>query len=113
MDGAPPENLFGCDLRPEFFDLGYRLFKDKEKLSNNFFAADIMDPSSTLSTWYGKIDIIYAGSFIHLFAYAGQVEVCKKIVRLLKDKKGSILLGRQVGNLVAGEKIKYVLRFDF
>jgi hypothetical protein len=104
-DGAPSENLYGCDLRPKFFSLGYRLFRDKETLKSKFFVADIFDLASPLSSLYGKIDIIYAGSFLHLFGYAQQLEVCKQIVKLLKDKKGSMLLGRQVGNLDPGEKV--------
>ena len=104
-DGAATEHLYGCDLRPEFFDLGYKLFRDKETLKSKFIAADIFHQSSDLTSLYGNIDIIYAGSFLHLFDYAKQVEVCKQIVKLLKDKKGSMLMGRQVGNLEAGEKV--------
>jgi len=103
FDGAPTEHLYGCDLREEFFDLGYKLFRDKEILKSQFIVADIFEPSSALSSLYGKMDIIYAGSFLHLFGWAEQVEICKQIVKLLKDKKGSMLLGRQVGNLDAGE----------
>jgi hypothetical protein len=53
----------------------------------------------------GKIDIVYAGSFLHLFDYAGQFKVCERVVRLLKPVKGSVMLGRQVGYVVAGEKV--------
>ncbi|KAG0650565.1 Methyltransferase trt5 [Hyphodiscus hymeniophilus] len=106
FDGAPTESLYGCDLRPEFFDLGYKLFRDKETLKSKFLAVDIFDSSSALSSLYGKVDIIYAGSFLHLFEYAKQVEVCKQIVKLLKDTKGSLLLGRQVGNLDAGNIVR-------
>ncbi|TVY67440.1 Methyltransferase trt5 [Lachnellula suecica] len=104
-DGAPQENLYGCDLRPEFFDLGYKLFRDQDTLKSKFIAADIFDPASAVSELDGKIDIIYAGSFLHLFGWQQQVAICKRIVKLLKPKKGSLLLGRQVGNLVAGEKV--------
>jgi len=104
-DGAHSENLYGSDLRPEFFDLGYKLFRDKESLNSTFIAADIFDESSALSSLDGNIDIIYAGSFLHLFGYDDQVKVCKRIVKLLRDKKGSLLLGRQVGDVVASETV--------
>lgn len=104
-EDVPSANLYGCDLRPEFFDLGYRLFRDKETLKSRFLVADIFDPSLPLSSLYGRMDIIYAGSFLHLFGYAKQVEICKQIVKLLRDKKGSMLLGRQVGNLDAGVRV--------
>jgi SAM-dependent methyltransferase len=102
-DGAPSENLYGADLRPEFFELGYRHFLDRDTLKSKFIAADIFDPSSALSTLDGKIDIIYAGSFLHLFGYADQVTICKRIVKLLRDKKGSLLWGDRSGilNLVS------------
>jgi len=104
-DGAPQEHLYGSDLRPEFFEMGYRLFRDRDTLKSKFIAADIFDPSSDLSALDGKIDILYAGSFLHLFGYADQVSICKRIVKLLKAKKDSLLLGRQVGNLESGEKV--------
>jgi hypothetical protein len=104
-DGAPQEHLYGADLRPEFFDLGYQLFNDSQNLKAKFIAADVFDPSSQLTTLYKNIDIIYAGAFLHLFGYAEQLEICKQIVKLLRDKKDSLLLGRQVGNLEAGEKV--------
>lgn len=56
-----------------------------------------------LSELEGKIDILYAGSLLHLWDYAGQVAVVEKIIRLLKPVKDSVVLGRQVGNVVAGE----------
>ena len=37
--------------------------------------------------------------------YEQQVAVCKRIVKLLKEKKGSVVLGRQAGNAEAGERM--------
>jgi len=104
-DGVPTEHLYGCDLRPEFFELGYKLFNDRDTLKSKFFAADIFDPPPALISLYGKINIVYTGAFLHLFGYAQQVRVCKEIVKLLRETKGSMLLGRQVGDLHAGEKV--------
>jgi SAM-dependent methyltransferase len=102
-DGAPSEHLYGSDLRPEFFDLGYKLFRDQDTLNSKFIVGDVFDPSSPLAELDGKIDIIYAASFLHLFGYEDQVKVCERIVKLLKEKKGSVVLGRQIGNATAGE----------
>jgi SAM-dependent methyltransferase len=104
-DGASQEHLYGSDLRPEFFELGYRLFKDKNTLKSKFIAADVHDPESALAALDGKIDIVYAGSFLHLFGYADQFAICKRVVKLLREKKESLLLGRQVGNVTAGEYV--------
>jgi hypothetical protein len=105
-DGAVQENLYGSDLRAEFFEMGYRLFRDRGALKSKFIAADITDPSSPLSELDGKIDIIYAGSFLHLFSYAELIEVCKRLTKLLREKKDSLILGRQVGNADAGDYVQ-------
>lgn len=101
----PQTHLYGADLRPEFFELGYKLFRDAATLKVKFLSADVFDLSSPLAELEGKVDIIYAGSFLHLFNYEQQVAVCKRIVKLLKEKEGSVVLGRQAGNVESGERI--------
>lgn len=102
-DGVPSSQLYGCDLLSGYFDCGYDLFRDRDTLKATFFQADIFDPKSDLNKLDGKIDIIYIGSFLHLFGYSKQVEVCVRITELLKDKEGSMVLGRQVGDDNPGE----------
>ncbi|KAH8811716.1 hypothetical protein F5884DRAFT_855054 [Xylogone sp. PMI_703] len=104
FDGVPSEQLYGSDLRPEFFELGYKLFRDKETLKTKFIAANIFDEKSGLDELDGKIDIVFVGAFLHLFNYEEQVKVCQRIVRILKPEKDSLILGRQVGNVNPGEK---------
>lgn len=41
------------------------------------------------------------GSFLHLFGYEKQVEICKRMVEILRPVSGSCTLGRQVGSLEA------------
>lgn len=96
-DGAPTENLYGCDLQPDFIDLGYELFRDREKLKTRFLIADIFDAQSALTDIGGQIDMVFAGSFFHLWGYEKQVEVSKAVVALLRPQPGSMILGRQVG----------------
>ena len=62
-DGAPSQNLYACDVKSEFLDLGYDLFKDKETLKTHGFAADALAPSSALDEIDGKIDAVHAASF--------------------------------------------------
>lgn len=103
-DGAPAENLYGSDLRPEFFALGYELFRDREKLASTFLVGDVFDPSSELARLDGQLDVVHAASFLHLFCYEDQIRVCVRIVKLLRERTGSVVLGRQIGHLVAGEQ---------
>jgi hypothetical protein len=94
--------MYGSDLRKEFMDIGYELFLDKETLKATFIAADIFDPESDLKQLDGKMDIVNAGSFFHLWEYKDQVKAAKRVVALLKPKPRSLIMGRQVGNLNAG-----------
>ena len=102
FDGVPAENIWGADLRHDFLQVGFELFKDKDSLKSNFVVADIFNPDSDLKQLDGKIDIIHVGSFIHLFDWDGQMMVCKRLVQLLRPQKGSLILGRQVGNKQPG-----------
>ncbi|KAF2641650.1 hypothetical protein P280DRAFT_281267 [Massarina eburnea CBS 473.64] len=96
-DGVPSENLFGCDLEKNYHELGYRLFNDRDRLHAKFLTASIFDNDSALTNLNGTFDIVYAGSFLHLFGYTEQVTAAKAIAALLRPQKGSMLLGRQIG----------------
>jgi hypothetical protein len=102
---VPSTQLTGCDLRPEFFALGYELFRDASSLKATFFPADVFASGTPLDDLNGKIDIIYVGSFLHLFTYDTQVRICKRLVNILRVEAGAMVVGRQVGATVAGEKI--------
>lgn len=100
-DGAPSENIYGCDLREEYVELGYRLFRDRERLQSRFLTADIFAESSPLTELRGTFDIVYAGSFFHLFDYDDQVKVSEAVAKLLRPVKDSMIVGRQVGSVNA------------
>jgi 2-polyprenyl-3-methyl-5-hydroxy-6-metoxy-1,4-benzoquinol methylase len=103
-DGAPSENIYGCDLQSDFIDLGYKLFKDRDTLRTKFLVADIFDPSSPLWGLQGQMDIIYTGSFFHLWGLQQQREVSRAVASLLRPQLGSMILGRQMGSVEAFEK---------
>jgi hypothetical protein len=100
-DGVPSAQLYACDLHAEFLDLGYDLFLDRDTLKAAMFAADVFQPDGALGEIEGKIDYVYAGSFLHLFPWDQQVTVCKRIVQILRPQMGSAVFGRQVGALEA------------
>lgn len=102
VDGAPADNLYGVDLRPEFFDLGYDLFLDRENCKIKFIAADVFSQPEKLMALSGQISIVYAGAFFHLFDRPQQLHVARLITQLLKPEAGSMLLGRQVGSVKPG-----------
>ncbi|KAF2255137.1 hypothetical protein BU26DRAFT_151226 [Trematosphaeria pertusa] len=102
-DGAPSENIHGCDLREEYVALGYKLFGDHNTLRSKFLNADVFDENSALMELEGQFDMVYAGSFFHLWGYEDQVKASKAVARLLRPQKGSMILGRQIGSVIAAE----------
>ena len=117
--GVPTTQLFGCDLEPGFFGLGHELFRDADRLpvEKHFRAGDWFDAGGESGicarlrreTEGGEgFDVIYAGSFFHLFDWEEQVQAWSRAVGLLKRKKwqgeavkkggeGAVILGRQTG----------------
>lgn len=102
--GAPAENIYGCDLQPGFIDMGYKLFKDQGRLQSKFLIADIFDSNSELAKLKEQFNIVYTGSFFHLWGLEGQRKVSKAVASLLKPEKGSMILGRQIGAVEAAEQ---------
>jgi SAM-dependent methyltransferase len=102
--GAPGENIYGSDLQSDFIELGYKLFRDRDRLQARFLVADIFDSNTALTDLSGHIDMIYAGSFFHLWGLEDQIKVSKAVVALLRPEPGSMILGRQIGATEALEK---------
>jgi hypothetical protein len=59
--------------------------------------ADIFEEGGALNELEGKMDIVQAGLFLHLFDLEGQTRACERIVGLLKQDKGVLVTGQQVG----------------
>ena len=99
-DGAPSENICGAELRAQFIDLSYDLFKDRDTLKSKFYTGDILDdsPASWFTELQGELDMIYAASIFHLFNWPDQIRMAERVVGLLKPAKGSMVFGRQRGN---------------
>ena len=128
--GVSGSRLIGVELEPAFVEIGYKLFRDREKLTARFLIGDILtleesppspltainesqpDPFSpskghVLSPFVARISVIWVSAFLHLWDLQGQENVCRKILTLLHDEPGVRVLGRQVGNKTPAE-IKHV-----
>ena len=101
-DGVPSENTVGLDIDGALMDLGYDLFKDKHKLETTFLTHNVFDPSVDWDWLSGKVDIIHASAFFHLFTYDKHVEIAKLFVKLLHPRAGSMVIGRHFGSLKPG-----------
>lgn len=98
-DGAPQENIISGDLREEFWELGYDLYRDRHKFHAEFRQGDVFDPEY-LADYDGQIDIVHVSSFFHLFDIPEQKAIIHRLMRLVSSKRGSIIFGRQMGNTI-------------
>ncbi len=112
FDGAPATNLFASDLFPEYEELAYKLWRDRDRLpTGHFFADDILADNATFTSGPlmtalgpGSVDILTATMFLHVFNYENQLKTATRMLRLLSHKPGSIILGSQAGSIDFGEQ---------
>lgn len=105
FDGAPPQSLYGLDIFPEYERIGHELFRDSDTFQDRFIAADIFDEAvdSNLAKIEGNWDVISIVMFLHIFDWDTQLRTCKRILKLLSRKPGSMVIGAQTGSTEAGE----------
>ncbi|KIY03718.1 uncharacterized protein Z520_00409 [Fonsecaea multimorphosa CBS 102226] len=110
FDGGDASRIYGGDLRPEFIEVGYELFRDEDKFprAEHFIApADVFDFSSESELSKkcdGRVAILHSTAVFHLFDWDQQVTMARRCLQLLTTKKGRVLIcGCQVGNENPGE----------
>ncbi|KAF8852257.1 hypothetical protein BDZ45DRAFT_113569 [Acephala macrosclerotiorum] len=111
--GPPIQNLYGVDLYPEFLELGYELFNDRARLGGHFYAGNIFAPpgKSTVDLLQGKVDMISATAFLHLFTWVEQVAACFRMISFLKpfnekDQDQQVIFGKQTASVGPGVRIR-------
>ena len=95
-DGAPTQNMYASDVVPEFWDIGFDLYRDLDSMKARFLEADILNPVSLHAELNGKIDVVLVNSVFHLFDWDRQVEAGKNIVSL--SRPGTWVIGYQIGS---------------
>ena len=104
MDGAPSENTYGVDIEKDLVELGFDLFRDRQSLKTEFIIADVFDPKKDWSKLEGTIDVFHASAVFHLFTRDKQIHIGQLLVRLGRQRPGTLIVGRQVGRQVPGER---------
>lgn len=104
FDGVNDAQIVSADLRREFWELGYKLFRDRDKFHGKFFQGDILD-EEYLKEWEGKFDILHVSALFHLFNVEDQKKIMRRIINLLSKKPGSVFFGRAAGNTIPQYKI--------
>jgi SAM-dependent methyltransferase len=112
--GVKGESLIGVELHGEFHDLGHKLFRDggeMRTLGAELIAADVFDllkgegeqdTAVALRPLLGRIDVLQASAFLHLFTWEKQVDAGSAIVKLMKPGSGALVVGTQVGSKKPG-----------
>lgn len=97
--GVAGSQLFGTDVNSLYIDLGYALFRDKDTLDASIVTGDMVDPGDDkLPSLEGKVTIVHADSFFHLFDWTKQLFIGIRIVRFLKPGTvNALIFGRQAG----------------
>jgi hypothetical protein len=120
FDGFPASQAVGCDISPEFFDLGYKLWKDKGACDIVFIRDNVFEipdptinqtapeePSSLdgnalsqvtkLAQLVGRVKFLFTHSVFHLFNQQKQEEMARKIATLIRHTPGSVIFGAHIG----------------
>lgn len=108
-NGAPSDNMYGADIEPGFWEVGYELFKDRSTFRGRYLQSDILDgtgdaplTSALRQQLYGKVDVIYAGAVFHLWDIDTQFEVLKGLVEL--TRRNSMVVVCQLGSVEVATK---------
>ena len=100
------ESLYGSDKIPDYERLGQELFHDADNFKGRFISADLFadDADNALVKTRGTWDFVSIVSFLHVFGWETQIRACKRIIKLLAQNPGSMVIGSQSGSTQSGEK---------
>ena len=107
FDGVSPHKLYGLDIFPAYEGIGHELFRDADTFKDHFIVANILDDAIdiNLAKTEGTWDVINIIMFLHIFDWDTQIRTCKRILKLLSRKPGSMIIGAQTGSTQAGEQV--------
>lgn len=100
-DGVRSEQLVGLDKFAELNQLGYELFRDRDKLSLQFHERDIMDDAADWGSLESQFSFVHMTSFLHIWNWEGQLKAAKRVAKLTRP--GSIIVGSGLGSREGGE----------
>ncbi|KAI1361665.1 hypothetical protein F5Y08DRAFT_12517 [Xylaria arbuscula] len=125
FDGVDASRLYGTDIEPRFPDLGYDLFRDRDRFPQTAFViGDLIKQQGEedgseggsgsgsggggderLDVLDGKMAFIHATSFFHLFTWDEQVRAATRMVRFLQPgRRDAMIFGRQVGTMLPRDR---------
>ncbi|KAK7960424.1 Methyltransferase trt5 [Apiospora saccharicola] len=112
--GVDPTRLFGADLERPFIEAGFELFRDREAafgrgatlVVGDALAEGQGEGDPALEVLDGKISIVHASAFFHLFTWADQLVAARRVVRFFREdderdgeeRGAAMIFGRQVAS---------------
>lgn len=101
-DGAPSDRLYAVDV-VSHWDVGYDMYRDRDRFSAHFIEADILYPNAELRALTGTVDVISITHVLHQWDWKDQVKAVEELVKL-SSGKGAVVVGFQVGSV--GERVR-------
>lgn len=98
-DGVPSENLAGIELEGGFIDLGYELFRDRDRIQAKFVQGNVLEDGGVVEEFEGRFDVVQLGMILHLFTWEEQVRAFEHAIRMLKKDGEGMVIGQAVGHL--------------
>lgn len=95
-DGASSENLYAMNI-VSHWDLGYKIFRDREIFSAHFIETDILHLNSALQALKGTFNTISISHVLHQWEWNDQVSALKQ--QAILSRVGAIIVGFQVGSV--------------
>ncbi|CAF9936426.1 hypothetical protein IMSHALPRED_010746 [Imshaugia aleurites] len=78
-DGAPSDRLYAVDV-VSHWDVGYEMYRDRDRFSAHFIEADILYPTAELRALMGTVDVLSITHVLHQWDWAGQVKAVEQLV---------------------------------
>jgi SAM-dependent methyltransferase len=94
-DGVDTRNLQGLELKLGLTELGFDLFQDGDRFRGSFSAGNILSRADIPGLYDGSFDVIHAGFLLDRLDEYEQARVLERMIKLLKPKRGSFILGQQ------------------
>ena len=80
---VPTHHLYAVDI-VSHWDLGYHMFRDRDKFHAHFLKTDILHPSAGLQKLQGRMDIISITHVLHQWDLDTQLKALKEVVKLTR-----------------------------
>ncbi|KAK1579592.1 methyltransferase domain-containing protein [Colletotrichum navitas] len=103
-DGVDSAKTVAVEVERGYIEAGYELFRDREKLRTRFVVADLLDDGNAeLAGLESSFDTAHMGLCLHLWTREEQLTVLRRVIRLLKQRPGVMVVGTAAGHKDAAE----------